>query len=77
MSSRTSLETRFCPGDFLTFENIRQYPEKLARCHRTTVSGATRISDCFHEDQKRCAITQNSLSTPVSLGRGCLHFEDD
>jgi hypothetical protein len=44
------------------------------RCHRTTVSGVTRISDCFHEDQKRCAITQNNLSTKVSLGRGCLRL---
>lgn len=43
-------------------------------CQRTTVSGATRISDCFQPDQNRRATTQNSFSGAASVGLGCRAF---
>ncbi len=39
-------------------------------CHRTTVSGPTRIRVCFHPRAK----TQKNLSKAKSLGLGCLRF---
>ena len=70
-----SLEILVLPGDFLTLDSQLQYQRNPVRCHRTTVSGLTRMSDCFQEDQKRRARSQKSRSTDVSLGRGCLRFK--
>jgi hypothetical protein len=39
-------------------------------CQCTTVSGATRIRDCFQSDQTRRVITQKSLSNGPRFGRG-------
>jgi len=50
----------------LTKHNSR----KPARCHRTTVSGVTRINDPLQPDQTFRKTTQNSLSTELSRGRG-------
>ncbi len=47
---------------------------KLARCHRTTVSGVTTISDCLHPDHSRRTATQKRLSNGPILGLGCRRF---
>jgi hypothetical protein len=52
-------------------EISRQYKRKPTRCHRTTVSGVTRISDFFHSAQNRRTATQKSLSSQPVLGLGC------
>src|SRR5437016_3114988 len=44
------------------------------RCQRTTVSGLTTMSACFHPDQNLRARTQKTLSNAASLGLGCLRF---
>ena len=73
--SRTSLEIRPpaghspCLGDHTA--NTIANPDP---CHRTTVSGVTTISACFHPDQNLRAKTQKSLSNTASLGLGCFRF---
>ena len=68
--SRTSLAIGVLPVGFLTFEINFQYQQNPARCHRTTVSGVTNKSACFHPDQHWRASSQKSLSDKLSLGRG-------
>jgi hypothetical protein len=48
---------------------------KPARCHRTTVSGWTRINACLHPDQNRRNMTQKSLSVTARRGWECLRFK--
>ena len=74
ISSRISFEILSLPADLPIFESSRQYQPKLARCHRITVSGLTRMRGCFHADQRRRARSQKILSTAVRLGRGCFRF---
>ena len=61
------------------FDTIRQSVllDKIAkRYHRTTVSGVTMISACFHPDQNRVTAIQKSLSKRLRVGREC-HPKDD
>src|SRR5215472_12870024 len=67
---RTSLAIGVLPVGFLTLEINFQYQQNPARCHRTTVSGVTTKSACFHPDQHWRANSQTSLSDKLSLGRG-------
>src|SRR5215472_13766531 len=60
--SRTSLAIGVLPVGFLTFEINFQYQRNPPRCHRTTVSGVTTKSACFHPDQHWRANSQTSLS---------------
>ncbi|MGA7315059.1 MAG: ImmA/IrrE family metallo-endopeptidase [Silvibacterium sp.] len=62
MSSRSSTLTPFLPARTRCQESQVQYSLKPARCHRTTVSGWTRINTSSHRDQNRRNITQKSLS---------------
>src|SRR5271154_1850016 len=52
MSSRSSTLTPFLPARIGWRESQVQYSLKPARCHRTTVSGWTRINVSRHRDQK-------------------------
>ena len=54
-----------------------QYQRKPARCQRTTVSGVTTKSACFQPDQQRRTISQKSLSSNSSLGRGWRRFSTE
>ena len=74
INSRTSLGVDRLPTGLLTSEISFQYSRKPARCHRTTVSGVTTMSDPFHPDQNRRAVTQKSLSRRPSFGRACRRF---
>jgi hypothetical protein len=51
-----------------------QYQRNPARCHCTTVSGLTKMSASFQEDQRRRASSQKGLSAAASFGRGCLRL---
>jgi hypothetical protein len=42
--------------------------------HCTTVSGLTKMSASFQQDQRWPASSQKSLSAAVSFGRGCLRL---
>jgi hypothetical protein len=75
ISSRISFEIFFLPGVFRTRESMLQYQRNPARCHCTTVSGLTKMSASFQEDQRRRASSQKSLSAAVSFGRGCLRLK--
>ncbi len=68
--SRASWDMGLLPRGFLTLEISIQYQRKPARCYRTTVSGVTTKSACFQPDQQRRTISQKSLSSNSSLGRG-------
>jgi len=68
--SRTSWDMAPLPRRFLTLAISIQYQRKPARCYRTTVSGVTTKSACFQPDQQRRTISQKSLSSNSSLGRG-------
>ena len=46
-----------------------QYMRKPARCQRTTVSGVTMMTACFHRDHNRLTATQKSLSNRLRAGR--------
>src|SRR5215469_15685227 len=70
--SRTSLLIGFLPTGFRVREIQFQYSRKPVRCQRTTVCGVTRINDLFQPDQTLRRMTQNSLSTELSRGRGRL-----
>jgi len=70
MRSRTSFGVCLPPMGFLVFEIILQYQRNPARCHRTTVSGVTTRSACFHPDQHRRMSSQKSLSNKYNFGRG-------
>ena len=72
ISSRISLLIGFLPTAFRAREIQRQYSRNPARCHRTTVSGVTRINGRFQPDQTFRKTTQNSRSTELSRGRGRL-----
>ena len=74
INSRISLDVCFLPTRFLTREISLQYERKLARCHRTTVSGVTMMRACFHPDQNRWMATQKSLSKMLRSGRGRRRF---
>ena len=50
-------------------------PETVVRWHRATVSGVTTIRASFHPDQNRLTVTQKSLSTNASRGRGRRRFK--
>jgi hypothetical protein len=63
------LRSRPLPIGFLTFEITLQYRRKPARRQRTTVSGVTPMSDCFHFDRNRRTAIQTSLSKLLRLGR--------
>jgi len=45
----------------------RRYIRKRARCQRTTVSGVTAMSDCFHFGQDRRTANQNILFNDAKL----------
>jgi hypothetical protein len=66
ISSRSSLLTHFLPARTRCRESQVQYSLKPARCHRTAVSGWTRINACLHPDQNRRKMTQKSLSVTAS-----------
>ena len=74
IKSRTSFDVGLLPTCVLAREISRQYKRKPARCHRTTASGVTTISDCFHPDQNRRTATQKILSSGPILGLGCRRF---
>jgi len=74
INSRTSLDVGLLPTGVLALEISRQYKRKPARCHRTTVSGVTTSSDCFHPGQNRRTATQKSLSSGPIPGFGCRRF---
>jgi len=74
INSRTSFGVCLRPSGLRTLEISFQYNRKPVRCHRTTVSGVTTISACFHPDQNLRSKTQNSLSNTASLGLGRLRF---
>jgi hypothetical protein len=75
ISSRSSLLTHFLPARTRCRESQVQYSLKPARCHRTTVSGWTRINACLHPDQNRRNMTQKSLSVTARRGWECLRFK--
>src|SRR5580704_15697468 len=75
ISSRSSLLTHFLPARTRCRESQVQYGLKPARCHRTTVSGWTRINACLHPDQNRRNMTQKSLSMTARRGWECLRFK--
>src|ERR1700722_19613122 len=75
ISSRSSLLTHFLPARTRCRESQVQYSLKPARCHRTTVSGWTRINACLHPDQNRRNMTQKSLSVTATRGWECLRFK--
>lgn len=68
INSRTSFDVCRLPTCFLALEISRQYKRKPARCHRTTVSSVTTMSDCFHPDQNLRTKTQKNLSIIPSCG---------
>src|ERR1035441_9570218 len=70
ISSRTSLLIGFLPTACRAREIQLQYSRNPVRCHRTTVSGVTRINDLFPPDHDLRRTTQNSLPTELSRGRG-------
>ncbi len=74
INSRTSFGVRLRPTCVRTPESSLQYARKPVRCQRTTVSGVTRMRDCFQADQPHRATTQKSLSKWPRLGRGCQRF---
>jgi hypothetical protein len=53
-----------------TREISLQYMRKPALCHRTTVSGVTMMTACFHRDHSRLMPTQKNLSNRLRAGRG-------
>ena len=71
IKSRTSFDVGLLPTCVMAREISRQYKRKPARCQRTTASGVTTISDCFHPDQNRRTATQKILSSGPILGLGC------
>lgn len=75
MSSRSSLLAHFLPARARLRESQVQYALNPARCHRTTVSGWTRISASFHPRQSRRKTTQNNRSDATSRGCGCRLFK--
>jgi len=72
--SRTSLESGLRPTGPVALETNFQYSRNPALCQRTTVSGVTKISECFQPDQRRRAITQKSRSKFPRPGRGLRRF---
>jgi hypothetical protein len=64
----------FLPARVRCRESHFQYNLNPALCQRTTVSGWTKISACFHPGQKRRNSTQNNLSDKTTRGRGCVRF---
>ena len=75
INSRTSFEVCLLPTCTRTLEISLQYIRKPARCQRTTVSGVTTMRASFHPDQNRLTVTQKSLSTNASRGRGRRRFK--
>src|SRR5215472_1659194 len=57
-----------------TREITLQYMRKPARCQRTTVSGVTMMTACFHRDHSRLMATQKNLSNRLRAGRGRRRF---
>ncbi len=75
MSSSSSTLMHFLPARVRCRESHCQYNLNPALCQRTTVSGWTKISACFHAGQKRRKSTQNNLSETATRGRGCFCFQ--
>jgi hypothetical protein len=68
--SRASLGSLFLPARCRTLEISLEYIRKPIRCHPTTVSGPTTISEFFHADQSRCAVIQNLFIEDIQSGSG-------
>jgi len=77
MSSRSSKLIRFLPRRTRCRESRVQYILNPRRCHRTTVSGSTRTSACFHPLHSDCNITQNNRSETAKRGFGCFCFKTE
>src|SRR5215469_18560345 len=69
INSRSSFGVGLRPNGPRPREISLQYMRKPARCQRTTVSGVTMMSDCFHCDHSRLMATQKSLSNRLRAGR--------
>lgn len=76
ISSRSSLLMGFLPRRTRCCEIHFQYNLNPERCLWTTVSGCTMKSACFHPDQNRRKITQNSLSAGAMRGEAALPREN-
>src|SRR5258708_33034815 len=74
IKSLTSVESFFLSTRIFALEMKLQYRRKPVLCQRTTVSGVTRMRDCFHPDRNLRAATQKSLSSTRNLGLGWLRF---
>ena len=71
---RNSFGVGLRPTGPRTREIILQYMRNPARCQRTTVSGATMMTACFHRNHSRLMATQKNLSNRLRAGRGRRRF---
>src|SRR5215472_16863551 len=71
MRSRTSWEAGLLPIGPLALEINFQYRRNPALCQRTTVSGLTKMSDCFQPDHTRRATIQKVGRSSRGLDAEC------